>query len=254
MEETKKTIEEYLNEGRADVAKRPAFYRALWAAELWVVGVIEGPTAVNEQGEDVALEGAEVKVSFFEVEGRQVLPCFSSQGLFEQVIPEHQPSVVLTGEDVFKLVPEGVEVMLNPFTETGKSFPAHEIRALRAGVLFRERPTADGEEIALGQPKEYPEELVATIKTYLADQPAVKRAYLAYAYVKSTGEAPHPLIGLELSASNTQPFADLMLELHQLTYEQFGQAGWIDVFELKAGATDAVSKYLLEETTPFFEV
>ena len=232
---------------RRDPAARPDFYRVLWEAEVYVVGMVE------ESGE----EERNYQLSFFEIEGREVLPFFSSLELMKQVIPEGQLVAAVSARHLLTSMPDDLVLMLNPCTESGKEFTSPELRALRTGLLFEDYApveTPEDEQIVFGEPKEVPERLVAALKKQLATMPSVRSAHLALAFVPSRGRMPYPVIGLEFEPEAGATFLDVMLDLHVYVRDRVDKELYMEFHEIFIGDTGELTRYFLEETTPFYTV
>jgi hypothetical protein len=229
---------EILMEGKRDPEKRPSFYRLLWESDLYVTGRVE----------------EEVLLSFYEVEGRKVLPIFSSLKLMEQVMPEGQPYVVIEGKHLFPNVPSEVTPILNPATNVGKEFLPEEIEALCKGVLFQElqpKRVEAGQQIVLGQPTEYPQKLVQALIRYFESNGSVENAYLAQIYLPDSDEPPHPVIGIQLKAGSV-PFVEALTDLEKVVRAEVGDEVIVDFFEIRLDQPNGVTKYMVEETKPFY--
>lgn len=230
---------ELLVEGKQDPLKRPAFYQLLWESDLYVTGRVEGE---------------ELLLSFFDIEGRKTLPLFSSMELMERVIPEGQPYVVLEGQHLFPSVPADVTAILNPATNVGKEFLPDEIEALCTGVLFQDlqpQPLSAGQKVAIGQPAEYPEALVQALSAYFKHSGSVEKAYLAQVYLPDQDEPPHPVVGIELKAGSA-PFLSALPELDQVVRAAIGEEALVDFFEIRQDQPNGVASYMVEETKPFY--
>jgi hypothetical protein len=239
-------LAELLLKGRHAVEKRPDFYRRLWEAKVHVAGT-------SEPGDP---EETLLDVSLFEIDGRHVIPFFSSDHLFQQVMPASHPHLIVKVQDLFADIPDDVTLMLNPCTSVGKEFTPTEIRALKAGLLFEPpapQEISEQDEVAIGQPKELPEELIAWLKETFPTFPSVRSAHLAQVFVPSQGQAAHPLIGLVLEEEQTSSFLDLALDLQRAVLAHFGADTLVEFHELKSNGDGELACYFLNETSPFYE-
>jgi len=232
---------------RRDPALRPEFYRALWEAELYAVGTTEGSG-----------ETGEYHFSFFEVEGREVLPFFSSLELFNEVIPEGQQHLIVPAQQLLTGMPEDVVLMLNPCTEAGKEFTSTELKALAAGLLFEayeplEAEDEEEEQIVLGEPKEVPALLIAGLKRHLPSLPFVKKASVILTFIPSRGRMPFPVVGLELDENAGASYLDLMLDLHVYVRDKVDKELYVEFHEIRHDYDGEIDRYFRKETKPFYE-
>lgn len=234
------SLAQLLEQAKGDPSLRPEFYRALWEADLYFVGV----------------EGA---LSYYEAQGRTLLPCFSSEELFRSVVPEQESSVVCSVQAAFPSIPPEITVVLNPFTTYGKEFDSLERRALEEGMLF-EQPARQEEEaigatdVLFGQSKEPQEELVAALQAFCEGQTAIEAVYLGQVCIPSTGVPPHPLVGVIWSGSEERAFWEMALDLQKHVQAVLEQELRIDVYPLAQDDMGEIARYLLEQTQPIYTV
>jgi hypothetical protein len=102
----------------------------------------------------------------------------------------------------FMKITRGADLILNPGSEFGKEFTKAEIESLLDGSIWKpsERYVAKEEtKIMIGQPSNYPKELMDALARYFRKTKEVKRAYLAHFFNPERDEKPHTLIGVEMS-------------------------------------------------------
>ncbi|PWK05649.1 enhanced serine sensitivity protein SseB C-terminal domain-containing protein [Tumebacillus permanentifrigoris] len=219
----------HLQQAKQTPALRSDFYRALWAAELYFIGQTDS-------------------LSYYEANGRTLLPCFSSLELLQSVVPADETYVLLPAHEVFPNIPAEITVVLNPFTAVGKEFDSLERRALMEGILF-ERPPAQAdtsEQILFGQPAEMPDDLIETLRAFFKKHSAIHTAYLGQICIPSTGIPPHPLVGLYCPAISESLFLELALDMQ-------AQADTpLEVYRLTLNDKREIARYLLNETTPIY--
>ena len=97
----------------------------------------------------------------------------------------------------------------------------------------------------LGQPAQYPKELVEKLKHYFSTQENVKAAYLAQMYVPSSNEPPHPIIGIEVDGDYKQVVQGIGL----ITQGSLSDNNFVDNIQIGSGT---ISDYLVSETKPFY--
>ena len=93
----------------------------------------------------------------------------------------------------------------------------------------------------LGQPREYPSAMIASLTSLLAKHGNVKAAYLALMHDPSVDEKPHLVIGIEADGD----FEKVVREAGTVA----GDMAAVRVVRSEAG----LSQYFIEETKPFYE-
>lgn len=120
-------------------------------------------------------------------------------------------------------------------------------KAAPAPAKPQEERLAAGSAVLLGQPARYPEALAEALKTHLAGVPAVRAAYLAQIFVPSSGDPPHPVIGLEL-----EPGADARAVIAAAAAAGEGSVPAGSPVTYLPIARDVVSEHLTSQTRPFY--
>jgi hypothetical protein len=97
-------------------------------------------------------------------------------------------------------ITQGAEFILNPGADFGKEFTKQEIASLIDGSIWQptEKYVAkEATQVLIGQPKNYPKELVNALMRYFKTQKNVKRAFLAHFINPQRDEKAHTLIAVE---------------------------------------------------------
>lgn len=100
--------------------------------------------------------------------------------------------------------------------------------------------------IIVGQPAQYPTQLITALKTYFENCPEVEAAYLAQISGGAETTPPHPVIGVEVSGE----FTNIQKEMGEIVFEACEDGEIVDVMPLGA---DAVSEYMKRQTQPFYK-
>jgi len=114
------SLERLLVEAASKPERRGEFNRALLSARVYVLG-----TASSQSS-----GGAKVGLYGISVEGRRVIPAFTSVTRLQEYIKTPQPYVGLVGRDFLELMEPDVGVVLNPASACGKEFFPWEIEKL----------------------------------------------------------------------------------------------------------------------------
>ncbi len=196
--EPQNALEYSLMKAASDPAHRPQFYKDLVQSDLFVIH--EGPIP-QETGPRVVHEGESLVVRNIEWEGVPHIPVFSSLPRLQVAIQEEVGYLALNALELMKIT-GGSAWFLNPGSDYGKAFTEEEIASLVDGSIWEtgepyvaERAT----EVMIGQPSNYPTELVEALKRYFKNTKQVKKAYLAHFFNPAQDEKAHTLIAVEVS-------------------------------------------------------
>jgi len=143
-------------------------------SKVLIVPAGEKPRIIN----GVIPQDTKISLANIEIEGRQCVPFFTS----ESRMPAGTEYLMLDAKAFFEMT-RGAHLVMNPGAAYGKEFFPEEISRLLDGTIFepKERYVAKKNmQVLIGQPSEYPTELVAALSRLYANQPAVKRAWVAF--------------------------------------------------------------------------
>lgn len=227
-----------------DPAESPTFYRELLAARLYVVQ----PNAPAGQGEVILKEGEAVHLQNVEIEGAPAVPAYSSLARLRETLTEEAGYLAFGARDLFEIV-QGTQVALNPGLAYGKLFTVPEIEALLDGSLFQpaERFVAERDtQVLMGQPANYPHALVEALGRFFRGRGDVEAAYLVHFYNPETDEAPHSLVGLEVSGDWDKIAGEAGMVAEQIKVPD------PPVDFVKVGTGGSLDDYFRRECEPFF--
>jgi hypothetical protein len=179
--------------------------------------------------------------------GELVMPAYTALQRIQQATDNRQPFVELPTLDVFRNRPQESKLVLNPSVWDGCEFRPDEIDALLAQAdpaPMRVMPT--GSEVRLGHPAQSLDWLIAALSKPLKQLSAVQAAYVALIEIPSTGEPPHPVVGLHVSDG-----ADVETVIQPLKAAvDKASRGVVDFVPM---GDDSISAWLLANTKPFFQ-
>lgn len=167
-------LEIALKNAAGDPAAGPIFYRELMESKVLIIPAGEKPRIVG----GVVPADSRIQIANVMFDGKPHVPFFTS----EKRIPPGTEFLILDAKMLFQIT-AGAHLVLNPELSYGKQFFPEEVARLLDGTIFepRERFVAQKEmQVLIGQPKDYPSDLVAALSRLYADQPAVKRAWVAF--------------------------------------------------------------------------
>lgn len=239
------TLEELLQKASTQTSFRTEFYKRLLTDDLIVI------TKDSElpHGDNVLEKDTQVKIVSFP-DGK--IPVFTSiERIFDKgIIKEKVVNLKMKGKDIFELAKDATFI-LNPYSDYGKELLPNEIRNLLNGTIM----TATHEEIIIrketqvqiGQPANYPTEIVNALRQLFSDNSKIKAAYLGWIYNPSTKEPPHFIFGLDSDG-------DIQNEIKEagLIVRQFIKPDEFVDF-IRIDDKSELSDYFVKQTKPFYK-
>ncbi len=190
-------LERSLVKAAHDPAHRPQFYRDLLEATVFVIQPGPAPSAPVTHTME---RGDTLSIVTIEVEGKQYVPFFSSLSRLREAI-EHEVAYVALNARALLEITRGTPLILNPRSAYGKEFTPEEVEAILDGSIWETSAdkivVEEAARVFIGQPAEYPTELVEALKRTLRQQKKVRRAWVALYYNPTDGLPPHLLVALE---------------------------------------------------------
>lgn len=240
-------LEVALVAGATSAEARPRFYELLGDAELLVID--EDPPANPAPGPVMLKEGRALKLRQLEIDGVLHVPVFSSPARVSTFVRAEAPFLSLKARDLFGIVREA-HLILNPGSQYGKQFTPEEIAGILDGAIFAPRGREvlqEAREVMLGQPSEYPTHVTSVLAAYFKTRKEVRAAYLAHAFMPSTGEPPHTMIGVDVD-----PGADYDRLMGQAAVVLDGVAKPGEIVDFIRIDGQGVSEYMTTQTKPFY--
>lgn len=195
--EAQNALERSLVKAASDPAHRPQFYKDFIQSDIFIIQHGRRPP---EKAWRVTLdEGMNIQIANIEFKGKQYIPIFSS-------IPRLQAT--LTGEaaylgiDALELlkITKGSALLLNPGSDYGKEITAEEAASIVDGSIWQpnERYVAKkATQVMIGQPKNFPTELVESPTRLFEKKSQVNRAWVAHFFNPDIDEKAHTLLAIE---------------------------------------------------------
>ncbi len=167
-------LEHALLNAANDPAARPLFLRELLDSKVCIIPAGTPPAIVD----GIIQTGTQISLVNIEFNGHKCVPFFTSEARI-------QPGVnfLLLDARAFFEMTKGSYLLMNPGASYGKEFFPDEITRLLDGSIFtpRERYVAQKEmRVMIGQPKDYPHELVAALSRLYTGIKTVKAAWIAF--------------------------------------------------------------------------
>lgn len=237
-------IETTLRKASTEPAYRAEFYKKLLSEKLIV---LTDKTNLPE-GVQTVQENTNINLATLP-DGR--IPVFTSTSkIFDKgVIKAQVPFLEMKGEDLLKLA-TGATFILNPYSDYGKELLPDEIKSLLKGTILTDNHrqiTIEKETpVQIGQPANYPTEMVNSLKTLFKNRPSVKAAYLGWIFTPSSNEPPHLIFALDIENDKQS-----ITNEAGVTLEQYRNANEIIDF-IQLETSGGLSDYFLNQTKPFY--
>ncbi|MBV4411738.1 enhanced serine sensitivity protein SseB [Enterobacteriaceae bacterium YMB-R22] len=243
MSENKKNaVESLLEQAATEPAYRPAFFRALLDASVWVPG---------ESAKDSAdcADGTLDLQRWQKENGVWVIPFFTSLTALQEAAEGEQAFVVMPARALFEMTP-GETLFLNAKLPTGKEFTPREISHLlskEGDPLSQQTVLEGGEALLLSEVAEPPAQMVASLTTLFKSQNTVKRAFLCSLKEKAQ-EQPVLLLGIEASGD----VEAIIQAAGSVAMDTLPGDEPLDICRIAEGET-GISHFMLAHLTPFYE-
>jgi hypothetical protein len=176
-------------QGVADGSAHTAFWNALLAGELHILGSVEGGRA---------------NLPSYGFPGGDALVAFTSRELLERSIAENVSFVTMPARTFFEMT-AGARIALNPCGPYGKEFTPEEIGLSLTGVVMRggggggaQLEVTRDTQVLLGQLAVEPVELIEAVAAICRDDSSINAVSLCAVSMPAGGESrPHPLLGID---------------------------------------------------------
>ena len=152
-------LEESLIKASEDASHRPQFYKDFLEADVFI---IEESSSLRKEGDITLEKDEELRLMSIDIEGKPYLPIFSSLQRLQSAIEEEVSYIAINSLEFLKMT-QGAEIILNPGADFGKEFTQSEITSILDGSIWKPSESYVAKkdtQILLGQPSNYPHELV----------------------------------------------------------------------------------------------
>ena len=228
-------------------ASRPEFYKALMEADVFVIG----STDSEGQGGATIPAGAKLSIVNWEKnDGTPVIPFFTSLEALQRALKEESRYVALPAKNFFEIT-LGSVLALNPASPYSKEFFPNEVQTLlETGMNYapKTRVVQKETKVLLGQPANFPAEMVSALTVLLAKHSAVKAAYLCLMHDPSSSEKPSLVIGFE----GEKDLSEAIKEAGSVAADTAPKGELVDFVVLKRSES-GISDYMFKSVKPFYE-
>ena len=238
-------LEALLMQAANDPGVRPEFYHQLLESDLFVLIVPSG----LEAGQHTARQGDHLMIKGIAVEGRKLIPVFTSELRLREYLQQQDHLAQLKGRALLPMIAEQNNgMLLNPASNYGKEFTPTEVAALVDGSIFQqfEKTTlSQNQKAIIGQAKEYPDKLAAALKSFFERDSKVHKAFLAQIQMPQSNEPPHLLIAIEAEGD----FESVAAGCGIVIKDTLGPGQFVDLMPLRGSNFE----HDFEKITPFYQ-
>lgn len=247
MSEPTNDLEQKLMQAANDPASRPEFFKTLLESEVFVIGFASS----GGEGHTTIPAGAKVSIVNWEKnDGTPVIPFFTSLAALQRALEKEAQYVALPAKSFLELT-RGSFLVLNPASPYGKEFHPNEVQALLETGMNRvptKRVVQQETKVLLGQPANYPSEMVSALTALLAKHRAVKAAYLCLMHDPSSGDNPSLVVGFD----GDDDLTEAMKAAGSVAADTAPKGEFVDFVILKRGES-GISDYMYGSVKPFYE-
>ncbi|MDY0971712.1 enhanced serine sensitivity protein SseB [Siccibacter turicensis] len=239
----KNRLETLLEQAATEPAYRPAFFRELLDATVWVPGSAA-------QGEAVDAD-TELDLQHWEKDdGASVIPFFSSLDALKQAVETEQAFVVMPVRTLFEMT-LGETLFLNPKLPAGKEFTPNEVQHLigqdGGNPLSTQHVLEGGTSLLLSEVAEPPAQMIDSLTTLFKDLKTVKRAFIC-SIKEQADEQPNLLIGIEADGD----IESVIQTVGSVATDTLPGDEPIDICQVVEGEK-GISHFMMAHITPFYE-
>lgn len=240
-------LEELLRAAASDPSARPDFYRALLDATVFVIGSTGDPAL----GRRTLLTDEKAQLlNWTRGDGFHVIPFFTSMESLQRAISEQVSYIGLPARTLFEMT-KGATLVINGRLEHGKEFFPQEIEALLAGGMNREpeqRIMQRETKVLLGQPANFPAQMVDALTAVFSKRNQVKAAYVLLMHDTSRDAKPHLVVGVQADGV----VEDLFREVGVVAGDSAPKGEPVDLYRVDPN-DKGLSQHFLSKVKPFYE-
>lgn len=198
-------LETLLVKACEDEAQCYFFYEALIKSDIYFIPH-ENQKPLLSQQEHLADTSRPKQVGIMQItiEGEAYIPFFSSLEAVKKVISSERAYYRLNAPQFFRMIRDSKNVfplILNPGCNHGKIFSINEIQLLSNGknpADCKMAVASSGAQILLGQPSNYPAELVRVLIKAFKRHKNIKKGFLVQTFNPAVDDNPHLLIVIDV--------------------------------------------------------
>jgi hypothetical protein len=210
-----------------------------------------GNSAGGQPGARTIAAGETISIlNWARSDGSPIIPFFTSLAALQRAIDEECSYLGLEAKALFELA-KGAHFVLNPTSDYGREFLPDEIDALLSGGVARtgeQRIVQKDTKVLLGQPAQYPAQMVEALAKFFAKRSEVKAAYMALMHDPARDAKPHLIIGIQAEGDIER----LIREAGSVAGDTSPAGEPVDLCQVVPGEK-TLSEYFLNSVKPFYE-
>lgn len=190
-------LEEALVAASTQPEARPEFYRLMLESPLYLID--DRPADAARSDTKVLEQDTRLQLQVIDIDGVQHVPIFSSATRLHEATGGNRGHLAIQGREMLQML-RGAHLVLNPGAEFGKQFPPDEVAEMLSGAIFGgpvKLAVAAGSQLVLGEPANYPRQLVVALQKLLRTMPEVKSARLGHGMIFGSDDPPHTILAIE---------------------------------------------------------
>jgi len=233
-------LEQALKRAASEPAFRFEFYKRLLSSKLVVLTQDN-----NGLPDGISVAKQDLSINIFSLKDGSIPVFTSNDRIFDKGIIKSQ----MTVDDMLKMLRDK-KVVLNPYSDYGKVLLPDEIERVLDGTIFTgnvdrikvDKPTS----VAIGQPAEYPTEVIKSLIELFKNKSEVSAAYMAWIYDHKTNVPPHYIFAIDAIGDWNRLSQETGFTISQI----IGPDSVFDIMKLGKGG---INDYFRDKTTPFYK-
>lgn len=247
--EPQNRLEELLAAGARDPGQRPAFYRAFFDSEVFVIP----DAAPGAPGTRVIDAPLTLRLRSWEQDGHPVLAAYTAEARVLEHFGPGTPFVAMTGKTVLDSLGPRTALALFADPTHAKQFTSEELAGLRDGTLLR--PAQDyvvpkGTRVRIGTPASVPTAVVDGLTSLFRTKPEVRAAFLM---LIQYGEGdPCLAVGIDLIVGSRSASERSVLQQEAAFVARSALGEGATTMDLKILGDDETDRLIRERMQPFY--
>jgi len=243
-------LEAAMQHAAEDAALRPQFYSALLDSTIYVIG--DAQTDMHRDEFRISAGDTLTLASFTFEDGEPYIPFFTSLEALTESVSGEVSYMSFKARELFDST-RGNSFVLNPGQPLAKEFTPEEITGMLEGRPepdITERQLDAGTEVHIGQPADYPVDMVDALTRLFSRHGIVRRAYLAQLLVpEKETEQLSLLVALDIDGEPEKTYRDMEIVIADTAPP--GRP--VDITLLTGGDNFVDNYFQTADVAPFYE-
>jgi hypothetical protein len=232
--------------------KRAAeFFRELLNSEVVTLGK-PAPGSKVKDGFQILPEETKFNMRLLDFQGQPVVPIYTTMKRMTEVIPEQYYTetgyVRMNFLVLLQMLGTNEKYTINPGHMLVRTLTPEGVKGLLDGSIFKHLEEAQRDfdasprvhpvlypkdvQIQLSRPKNPPTILMNKLAQHFRSIRDVEQAFLGEIFVPSSGQPPHPILGIGLAKDAKRSFDEVCKELDPTIRSVLGPRELLDIFDL----------------------